>query len=194
MQNKIFKVGITGHRNLKKECIYYYQKQVHSLLADLQKKHTEIIIYSPLSDGADRLIVYEAIKLGIEYIAVLPMPKEIYIIDFDTESVIEFNTFIKNAKDITMIPLANDNTLEEISNHGGQRDMQYEAAGHYIADTCNALVALWDGKSIGLVGGTGEIVRYYTNKHRSRLYHLLVSRSKDISNMMIELKLYKDSS
>lgn len=187
MKNKILKVGITGHRNLKKDCIYYYQKQVHSLLADLQKKHTEIIIYSPLADGADRLIVYEAIKLGIEYIAVLPMTKERYIMDFNNTSAIEFNTLLENAKDITMIPLMNDNTLEQISNHGVHRDMQYEACGYYIADSCEVLVALWDGKSIGLAGGTGEIIKYYIMKQKYILYHLLVSRSKDTNKMMLEL-------
>ncbi len=194
MKNKIFKVGITGHRDLKKECIYYYQNQVHSLLADLQKKHNEIVIYSPLADGADRLIVYEAIKLGIEYIVVLPMPKESYIMDFENGSEIEFNTLLENAKDITVIPLMNDNTLEKISNNGVYRDMQYEACGYYLADSCEILIALWDGKYIGLAGGTGEIIKHYIMKQRYILYHLLVSRSKDTSNIKLEFKRYENSS
>lgn len=186
-------IGVTGHRDLKDECISYYEEQVSSLLIDLKREYIDIVIYSPLSDGADRLIVYEAIKLGIEYIAVLPMPQEKYIMDFDIKSAVEFNALINNAKDIVTIPLVNYNTIEEISDYGEQRDLQYEASGRYIADNCDALVALWDEKYINLVGGTGEIVKYYKNQQRYRLYHLLVSRSNHTRNIKLEYKLYDSS-
>ena len=44
--------------------------------------------------------------------------------------------------------------LVVISQYNKFRDLQYEASGHYIADKCNTLLALCDGKYIGLTGGT----------------------------------------
>jgi len=71
--------------------------------------------------------------------------------------------------------------------------MQYEATGHYIANNSNILIALWNGQYIGLRGGTGEIVKYYKQKEQYKLYHLLVSRNKDITDTMVEFKLYENS-
>ncbi len=186
-------IGVTGHRDLKEECLGYYEKQVHLLLADLKRKYSNIMIYSPLSDGADRIIVQEGIKLSIPFIAVLPMPKDKYIMDFNNHSLKEFENLLKQAEEIITTSLCHGNNLEEISAYSTQRDMQYESCGHYIVDSCDSLIALWDGKYIGLIGGTGEIIKYYLNKHNHSLHHLLVSRSKDIKDILVKFKLYDSS-
>lgn len=170
-------IGVTGHRDLKQECLLYYEKQVRSLLIDLKNKYSNIVTYTSLSDGADRLVVKAGIKLGISFIVVLPIPKDKYEIDFDDDSLREFKSLLNQAQEIISIPLSEDTTLDEISSYSPQRDIQYEAAGHYIAENCDSLIALWDGKYIGLVGGTGEIVKYYLTKQDHVLNHLLVSRN-----------------
>ncbi|MDF1879024.1 hypothetical protein JHD46_05145, partial [Sulfurimonas sp. SAG-AH-194-C20] len=159
----IFTIGVTGHRDLTIECISYYEVQVHSLLSSLKREHTDVIICSPLSDGADRLVVKEGISLSIPFIAILPMPKDKYIRDFDNNSLDEFNYLLHQAQEIIITPLHGNNTLDKISSYSNQRDLQYEACGYYIADNSDNLIALWDGKFIGLTGGTGEIVKYYLN-------------------------------
>ena len=184
----MFKVGITGHRYLKPNCINHYQKEVSKLLKKLQQKHKDIVIYSPLADGADRLIVNEAIKLNIPYIAILPMPKENYIMDFDKNSKQEFELLLNNANDIMILPLCKGSTIESIATYTKERDLQYEAVGHKIADISDNLIALWDKKDIGLIGGTGEIVKYFKNKKLGILSHLMVSRSKDKDNFMVKFK------
>ena len=163
----IFKVGVTGHRDLKKNSLIYYKKQVYSLLVNLKRKHTHLIIYSPLSDGADRLIVKEGIKLDIPFVVIMPMSKDKYISDFDSSSLKEFNTLVSQAQEIITTP-----------NCPNKRDLQYEFCGHYIADNCDSLIALWDGRYIGLIGGTGEIVKYYLEQKYNNLYHIYVSRDK----------------
>ena len=181
-----FVVGITGHRDLKLECLDYYREQLFALLVTLKARHTNVLIYSPLSDGADRLIVKEGIKLDIPFVAVLPMLKEQYIRDFERDSREEFNALLGLAQGTITIPLCQDNTLADITYYSSQRDKQYEACGHFIAKNCKTLVALWDGKDIGLVGGTGEIVKFYLTQKNAVLQNLSVSRSSDTNNVKVK--------
>lgn len=161
----MLKIGIVGHRNLDKRCIEAYKKQVFEKLSELKQKHHDIMLLSPLADGADRLAVYEAMKLNISYIAVLPIPKECYEDDFNRASKIEFEKLLNRAD--AMLTLS---AIEPF-----HRDMQYEAAGKYISDTSDILLALWDGEENHLQGGTSETVKYHL-KNKKALWHLKVVR------------------
>lgn len=194
MIEKQYIVGVTGHRDLKVTCIKYYKTKVFELLKNLQKKHKDLVLYSPLADGADRLVVKEAQKLDIPYIAILPMKKEIYMTDFDLNSTKEFNYLFNTASKVITMGLCKDSKFKDIGVYGKKRDAQYEIVGHRIADLSDALIALWNGKNIGLMGGTGEIVKYFLQIKFDPLYHLLVSRSEDVQNYMVEFKFYNDSS
>jgi hypothetical protein len=172
----MIKIGVTGHRDIKKSCIKFYSLQVYKLLSTLKKKYKNIVILSSIANGADRLVVYEAIKLNIPYTVVLPMEKELYKIDFNKDSTKQFEILLDSAIDVITLPLKEGNTTKLISQYNKFRDSQYEFAGHYIANNCNNLLALWDGKYIGLTGGTGEIVKYYKTKKNFKLFHFYVLR------------------
>jgi len=174
-------VAITGHRDLKKEFVKEYKKYICNKLQNIRQEHSNIKLYSALADGADRLLVYEAIKLDIDFIAVLPMQKELYQDDFDTISNLEFEKLLAKADDIV--------TLPQIKPFN--RDIQYELLGQYMSDNSDILFALWDGKYNNLQGGTSEIVKYHMLKDKYTLYHLLVSRENDLTSNMIEFKTYK---
>jgi len=169
-------IGVTGHRDLKEECLEDYSQQISKLLFDLKQQYTDMIIYSPLSDGADRLVVKEGIKLNIPFAAILPMQKEKYIMDFDETSLKEFNQLLCKAYKTITIPLHKGSTNDLISSYSLQRDYQYEDCGRYVADRCDSLIALWDGKYIGLKGGTGEVVKYYLRMKNNILQHIKVDR------------------
>lgn len=187
-------IGITGHRNLKETCMGYYKEQVSNMLKKLKREYNDILVLSSIADGADRLVVYEAMKLNIPFKVILPMDKKLYEIDFDSSTMQEFEYLIKCANEVVTIPLQKTNSIKLISQYNQFRDMQYEAAGHYVANNSDVLIALWDGKYIGLTGGTGEIVKYYKQKDKYKLYHLNVSRNKDVTDTMVEFKLYENSS
>lgn len=163
----MIKVGITGHRDLDKRFIEEYKKQVFKKLDELKQKYHEIILLSPLADGADRLVVYEAMKLNIKFIAVLPMQKELYQEDFDSTSKLEFDTLLKNAEHIFTISHAKPFI----------RDRQYEHIGQYISENSDILITLWDGEYNNLQGGTSEIVKYHL-KNQKELWHLKVLRNR----------------
>jgi len=194
MKEKKYVVGITGHRDLKSECLSHYEEQVNKLLIRLKKQHQNIVIYSPLADGSDRILVREGLKLKIPFIVILPMQKDIYKLDFHETSFQEFEILIKQAQKVITMGLIKGNTLQEIATYSKERDMQYEACGEYIADNCDLLVALWDGKFIKLVGGTGEIVKYYLDKDIFHLLHLKVFREKDLESSMLEFGEYTKTS
>ncbi len=162
------KIGITGHRDLKKENIKIYQLSVNKQLKMLKENYTNLIVYSALADGADRLVVYEAIKLNIDFITVLPMNTDIYTEDFTTDSKKEFEQLIRKSKQVIQ--------MKTIKNTIFCREIQYELASQYISDKSDILFALWDKKFNTLQGGTSETVKYHLQQNK-QLWHLKVDRN-----------------
>jgi hypothetical protein len=177
-------IGVTGHRDLKEDMIDIYANIVSQKLLLLKNKHEKILILSALADGADRLVVREGIKLNIEFIAILPMYKNLYKKDFNEISEIEFDTLLSKAKDVISLDILKDNTFSGIKNYGIQRDKQYEAAGRKICEHSDILLSLWDGIDNNLTGGTSETIKYFLKHKGDRLcYNLMVKRkSKSIQD------------
>ena len=188
----MIKIGITGHRNLTEECIPYYKARVREMLVKLQEEDEDTLVYSALADGADRLVVEVALELGIEYVAVLPMPKEIYMTDYDAASQVIYNKLFDAASSVVEIPMVENNSFFSIVDYSEERDLQYEAAGFYMSDHCDILIALWDGEYTLLKGGTSEIVKHHLSKAHYRLSHLLVARSNGLTKDMVEFKIYEN--
>lgn len=154
------RIGITGHRNLDQRFVKKYRETVFKQLAKLKQKHSNIILYSALADGADRLVVYEAMKLDIKFIAVLPMDKKLYKDDFDATSTIDFEILLKQANDIILLT----------HQKPFSKDVQYELAGQYISDNSDILFAMWDGNYNNLQGGTSNTIKYHLSKNKHLLY------------------------
>jgi hypothetical protein len=126
---------------------------IDKLTSSYQETKWELV--SSLAEGADCIFVEEAIKqLHTELIAVLPLSADEYLQGFhDSSNKATFNVLLKNAKNI--IQLEQQTSKEEA----------YLAAGTYIVNNCDILVAIWDGQKAQGVGGTGEIVRLARQRH-----------------------------
>jgi len=142
------RVGITGHR----------------ILADFDKLHAglekaldtiqqafpdrRIVVLSSLAEGADRLAAQHALlRPGAGLVVPLPLSVKEYLRDFDSEcSKVEFLGLLKRADSVVELPPAKT------------RNGAYAAAGHYVADNCDVLLALWDGRESQGHGGTAEVV------------------------------------
>ncbi|QOR61224.1 hypothetical protein ACM66Z_07125 [Sulfurovum sp. ST-21] len=169
LKEKLY-VGVSGHRDLKKSKMDDYKEEVKSILMKLIRENPdrEVIVVSPLADGADRLAVYAAKELELRYEVLLPMPSYLYEKDFSLESLQEYKALTMTAMDKpTVIPLCEGCTEENISKYGEYRDKQYLKTGEEIVDRSNMMLFLWDGKPSGGTGGTGDIVVYTEQKDKS---------------------------
>jgi hypothetical protein len=157
-------IAVTGHRDLVPSEIPGIRERVRKLLTDLHRRYPErrLRVMSPLAEGADRLVAEEALALGVELIVPLPMPRDAYIRDFGTEeSIREFDRLCEAANEILHLPLARRSTLEDIADYGPARDLQYAQVGIFLCAHCHILLAIWDGKLTGDLGGTGQVVRFH---------------------------------
>ena len=194
-------LSVTGHRDLVSSELDLIRERVRSLLVDLDARYPErrLRVLSALAEGADRLVAGIAIDLGIEVVVPLPMPKEMYLDDFDTqESRDEFESLLAAASDVLEMPLARDNTVEQVATPGKERNLQYAQLGVFLCAHCHILLALWDGKKGENPGGTGQVVKFhhddimvgYSRKtvasqqtlvddESDLVYHIVCSRDRD---------------
>lgn len=147
-------IGVTGHRDIPKEDEPILRQSISNKLLELKSKfpNTPLLVLSGLAEGADRLVVEESIKLGIDFSVVLPMPYDDYIKDFESlESKEIFDNLLSHAHWIE--------TLSE--NSEASRETHYESLAVYLVRHSNTLMALWDGEKSEKIGGTSQVVRYF---------------------------------
>lgn len=163
-------VGVSGHRDLKITAIEAYKTEIKERLQSIAEAQPdkEVIILSPLAEGADRLMVYAAKELGLRYEVLLPMPKALYEMDFDASSLREFRALYYEARRCDTVGLCETCTLENISTYSKERDAQYRKVGEEVVNRCDEVFFLWDGVQNGLKGGTADIYSYAEHKNKSR--------------------------
>ncbi len=163
MNRKVI-LGVTGHRDIV--VTDKLKSNITNLLVDLCSKNKEVILMSPLADGADRLVAKLFLNLqstfqGLKLIVPIPFEQTRYMEDFDEASKQEFLEYIKVA-----------NSVVEVKNTEG---CPYRSVGVYVADKSDILLALWDGTFNHKSGGTGDIVQYARDKN-IEVVHFVCSR------------------
>ena len=156
-------VAVTGHRDLLPTEIPLIRAKVRDCLIGLRNDYPGrlVAVMSALADGADRLVAHLALELGMPLTVVLPMPRALYEADFSPESLIEFTRLCAAATDVFALPLVQGNTAEAVSGQIQARALQYASVGVFLCAHCHVLLALWDGKDNGELGGTGQVVRFH---------------------------------
>ena len=157
-------VAVTGHRDLVPDEVPGIRNKVRGFLEQLREDNPtrRLRVMSPLAEGADRLVAEEALAIGAELIVPLPMPRDVYVRDFESEaSREEFDRLCDSAMEILELPLAQKNRAEDIVDYGDGRNLQYAQLGVFLCAHCHILLALWDGKYMDDLGGTGQVVRFH---------------------------------
>jgi len=165
----LIRIGVTGHRDLKdseliRRSIREALNEIENLIDNLRYncEYTFLII-SPLAEGADRLVAEEILKWHAKkencnpiLDAVLPFPETEYMLDFKTEgSKRAFKDLLDQAKSVKVLAQT------------GSRNAAYEKVGRYIVNSCDLLIAIWDGNSPGKgFGGTADTVDYALKRER----------------------------
>lgn len=156
-------VGVTSHRNIPAHEVEPVRQRVRDFFAQLKRDFPELplVVLSALAEGGDQLVAHEALAAGARLVAPLPLPRDMYIEDFTNPAVCAAFDALCDQAEIVQLPKLKGQTRLAIEAPGLARDRQYAQAGIYIASHCHILLAIWDGKDSGRLGGTAQIVRYH---------------------------------
>ncbi len=155
-------IGVTGHRDLRDEDYPKIEQELSKQYVRITKLYpsTSFLMVCGLAEGADRLAARLALELGMKLIAVLPMPLDLYELDFKGDSIAEFRELLGKAEHFFELPIMPPHSASDIASRGPARDMQYAQLGAYLVTHSQILIALWDGVRRNLVGGTSQVVQY----------------------------------
>ncbi|ATZ27534.1 hypothetical protein ACFZBM_29140 [Streptomyces lavendulae] len=138
------RIGVTGHRSIPDELLGHVREGLRAVLRGHQGPLEAL---SSLADGADQLFADIALECGADLTVVIPSG--------DYEDTFEDPDALAGYR-----RLKHRATQEVRMAFARSTDEAYYAAGAYIADSCDRLVAVWDGLPARGHGGTAEIVSY----------------------------------
>jgi len=164
-------IGVTGHRDLRDQDVPVLEQEIAGIITRLRHDYlhgdseTPIIVLSSLAEGADRLVARVALAQGARLIAPMPMPIDEYRRDFEpglkAGNAAEFDALLGQALATPVVPFTPGNSLAAVVADAAKREEQYRAAGLFIAQHANVLIALWDGDGVAMrPGGTAEVVAF----------------------------------
>jgi hypothetical protein len=157
-------IGVTGHRDLVPEEVPKLRERIRDFFALLRQRFPDrpLRVLSPLAEGADRLVAEVALDLGLELAVPLPMPIDVYLQDFESQdSKREFMALYSAAKAVYELPVAPGSARERWHERGEHRNLQYAQLGVFLCAHSHMLLALWDGKASGDLGGTAQVIRFH---------------------------------
>jgi hypothetical protein len=175
-------IGVTSHRNIPADEIEPIRQRVRDFLTQLRCDFPALplVVLSALAEGGDQLVAHEALAASARLVAPLPLPQELYVDDFADPAVrASFDALCARAE-VVQLPLPKGQSLLDFGKPGLARDRQYAKAGVYIASHCHILLAIWDGKVSGRLGGTAQIVKY----HLSGTLPGLIDRRRDTRHVL----------
>ena len=175
-------VGVTSHRNIPAHEMEPIRQRVRDFFAQLKRDFPELplVVLSALAEGGDQLVAHEALAAGARLVAPLPLPRELYVDDFADPAVRASFDELCSQAEIGRLPQVMGQSRLAIGSPGMARDRQYARAGVYIASHCHILLAIWDGKESGRLGGTAQIVKY----HLSGTLPGLIDRRRDTRHIL----------
>ncbi len=154
-------IGVSGHMDLDPDDIPALRSSIAAFLQEL-KRHlpeTEIQIIVGMAEGADLLVAETALDMGVRVEAVLPMPLEHYAADFDDDTLLVLKSLLArrevNCTELRPPPHPGRGV------HGGDaahRNAMYVNLTETLIRRSSLLLALWDGQSLPLPGGTADTV------------------------------------
>ncbi|QOV41287.1 hypothetical protein IM697_25245 [Streptomyces ferrugineus] len=136
-------MGVTGHRSLPASVLPHLRSRMRELL----REGADLTVLTSLAAGADQLFAKVALDCGVPVTAVIPGMDYAAHLGSATDKA-AYQRLLRCCT--TRVDLPVEATHEEA----------YDAAGRWIVDHCDRLVAVWDGLPARGRGGTGDIVAY----------------------------------
>ncbi|WP_299537575.1 hypothetical protein [uncultured Streptomyces sp.] len=141
------RIGVTGHRSIPPEAYAHVLSGLVDALGDTGGADGPLEALSSLAVGADQLFAGLALDRGARLTVVIPSG--------------DYEDCFDRADDLARYRRLKSRAAREVRlAFPHSTDEAYYAAGAYIADHCDHLVAVWDGAPARGLGGTGDIVTY----------------------------------
>lgn len=137
------RVGITGHQGLPASTRKLVSTAIAAELLELSPVHG----ISALAEGADQIFATNVLDMGGKLTAVIPSAN--YAKSFATPAG-EATYWRLRAEADDIIELSFASPCEEA----------YWAAGQRIVELADVMLAVWDGKPSGGLGGTADVVAF----------------------------------
>jgi len=140
-------VGFSGHRVLANP------DAIAAALADAlrflrESAPGEWLALSSVASGSDQLFVAEALKAGLSWHAILPLPTADFATDFGAPEWADVQRLLTRAEHV------------QVTSEGAPREDAYLDCGTETVNGADLLLAVWDGEEARGKGGTAEIVNY----------------------------------
>lgn len=149
------KVGVTGHRpnrlvDIDDTALRQSIREALTAIVNGTPGYQRTVI-SPLAEGADRMVAWEALNAGYRLVCPLPFSREEYARDFTTvDSHAEYSALLSQADTVVELPGTRDTP--------DCTDAAYAAVGRHIVSRSDLLIAVWDGHRARGDGGTADVV------------------------------------
>ncbi|MDJ0343138.1 hypothetical protein QMK19_15645 [Streptomyces sp. H10-C2] len=138
------RIGVTGHRNIP-DAVYGLARD--TLTAAVREHPGPVEALSSLAAGADQLFAEVALDCGAELTVVTPCAG--YEVSFaGADELDRYHRLLDRAHTHVRMD------FPEVS------DQAFYAAGVYVADHSDLILAVWDGRPARGHGGTADIVEY----------------------------------
>ncbi|MEU0024483.1 hypothetical protein [Streptomyces sp. NPDC006335] len=137
----VTRIGVTGHRRIPGRVLPLVRAEMRRHLGGALEA------LSCLAAGADQLFADIALDSGVPVTAVIP--------GMDYEAHLDDDAARAGYRRI-LGACANRVELPPEPTH----EEAYFAAGRWIVDHCDRLIAVWDGRPARGLGGTGDVVAY----------------------------------
>lgn len=135
-------IGVTGHQARPGIDWDWIAAQTRNIF----EQHKPVArVFSCLAAGTDQVFAREALAHGIPATAVIPMSD--YERHFRGDDLAQYKRLVEQCERFLLPGAASD-------------EEAFFAAGRYVVDSVDLLVAVWDGKPSAGLGGTGDVVRY----------------------------------
>lgn len=153
------RIGITGQRTLKNEPLIRdsLRKVLERIDQILAATPHHFVAFSSLSEGSDRLLASEVTAwpglgnaLTARFELILPVPVEEYLEECASEE----------SRDACVAFLNDASRISVVETTRRTRPEICEDIGQSIVQSCDVLVAIWDGRPAQTLGGTAEMMKY----------------------------------
>lgn len=195
-----FMIGVTGHRDTLPSDEIELKKHVTEVLVEVKGKFSSLPcrVFTGLAEGADTLVTEVALDLGVPVCAVLPMPRDEYVKDFEGAARDRFLALLEDDRLLVHeLPIVAQNASADLSSDEA-RVAQYEALMDFLVRRSNIMLALWDGKVLDSKGGTSDVISSFLAGHAQHRTPTCVDSSgpmfEDYGDLAVWIKTPRKSS